>query len=130
MKSSAFFVCRWSYSLQQSIASRLIHVLFNPNDILFQPKDRERIYIVKQGRVSVHVSRVFGNKRFKNALKTISNTVDSEVSDNCYGYTAAISARTVNLFAISKTFTSAYYVEKDKFTEAVFEKIPDAEFYH
>jgi hypothetical protein len=73
---------------------------------------------------------VFGNKKFKNALKTIANTVENEVSDNCYGYTAAISKRTVNLFAVSKAFTSAYYIEKEKFAEAVLEKIPDAEFYH
>lgn len=69
---------------------------------------------------------MFGNKKFKNALKTIANTIESEVSDNCYGYTAAISTRTVNLFAVSKAFTSAYYIEKDKFGEAVFEKIPDS----
>jgi len=48
-------------------------------------------------------------------LKTITNTIDSEVSDNCYGYTSAISIRPVKLYAISKDFTSCYYIEKDKF---------------
>jgi hypothetical protein len=115
MKSSIFFICRWSYSFQQSISNKLVHVLFNPNDVLYQPHNRERIYIIKSGKVSIHVSRILGNKKFKNPLKTITNSLDKDVSDNCYGYTAAISTRCVKLFGISKEFTSAYYIEKDKF---------------
>jgi hypothetical protein len=37
------------------------------------------------------------------------------VADNCYGYTAALSSRKIRMQAIAKEFTSAYYIDKDKF---------------
>jgi len=50
-----------------------------------------------------------------NILKKIEITIDKEVSDNCYGYTAVISTRTSRLYAYAKDFTSAYFIDKDKF---------------
>jgi hypothetical protein len=102
IKSSVFFLCRWTNYFQQSVSSRLVHLIFNPNDILYQPIDKERIYIIKSGKVNIHVNQTSGNKKLNNALKVISNNLNKDVSDNCYGYTAVISRRPVKLHALAK----------------------------
>lgn len=40
------------------------------------------------------------------------NSLDREVSDNCYGFTAALSARRARLQAFASEFTSVYYIDK------------------
>lgn len=86
--------------------------MFNPNDVLPQPEGKERIYIIKCGKIQIYLGRVSGRKEFNNTLKTISNTIESEVTDNCYGYSSVVSMRPVKLFAVSKDFTSCYYLDK------------------
>jgi hypothetical protein len=37
IKSSIFFLCRWSKCMQAAVSTRLQHVLFAPEEILYQP---------------------------------------------------------------------------------------------
>ena len=59
----------------------------------------------------------YGDMEHQKVLKVIDMSKKStlEVSDNIYGYTAALSNRPVKLKAISKTFTSTYSVNKEDF---------------
>lgn len=54
VKTSLFFLCRWSKAFQTSVSLKLNHVLFNPNDIIFQPLNKERIYIIKSGKINIY----------------------------------------------------------------------------
>lgn len=56
--------------------------------------------------------------------------MDKEIADNCYGYTGVISSRPSRLYAYSKEFTSAYYIDKETFFTYVSERPEDIEFYH
>lgn len=51
----------------------------------------------------------------KKQLKIISTDVSKLVSDNCYGYSAALIEKKIRLQAIAKEFTSAYFIDKIKF---------------
>jgi CRP-like cAMP-binding protein len=86
-----------------------------PNDVLYQPADRERIYIVRSGKVDVYAEKAGSKRGMKNPLKSIKNSLSKDISDNCYGYSAVLSARSTKLYAISKEFSSCYYVEKSAF---------------
>jgi hypothetical protein len=112
IKSSIFFITRWSINFQRSVSNKLEHILFSPNDILYQPKHKERIYLIKSGKINVYAEKSGRKKGQKNLLKTISNSEQKEIADNCYGYTAVISTRPSRLYAISKDVTSAYYIDK------------------
>jgi hypothetical protein len=50
--------------------------MFNPNDILHQPEGKERIYIVRSGKIQIFAGRVTGRKGINNCLKTITNSID------------------------------------------------------
>ena len=110
VKSSIFFLTRWSISFQKLISSKIEHILFNPNDLLYQPKSKERIYLIKNGKINVYADKNGRKKGQKNLLKIIDNNNQKEIADNCYGYTAAISTRPSRLYAISEDSTSAYYL--------------------
>ena len=66
----------------------------------------------------------------KNALKTISVSLDQENFDNTYGWTAVLSKRPSRLFAYTKDFTSGYYLDKSQFNQAIKEASTDFEYYH
>ena len=63
-------------------------------------------------------------------LKTIESDLGKEVSNNAYGFTAVVSRRPVQLYAVAKRHTSGYYVEKEKFLECIHERSTDFEFFH
>lgn len=72
-----------------------------------------------------------GYKRgMRHPLKSIQTSLKGDISDNCYGYSAAISTRNTKLYAISKVFSSCYYIDKSAFLECVKEKSADFEYYH
>lgn len=96
-----------------------------PNDILYQPAGKERIYIIKSGKIHIYAERMRSKKGLNSPLKSIENNIKNEVSDNCYGYSTVMSTRESKLYAISKDFTSCYYIEKPNFMECVNEKMPD-----
>jgi hypothetical protein len=54
VRSSIFFLCRWTMNFQNTISSHLTHIMVNPGDILYQPKDRERVYIIKSGKIHIY----------------------------------------------------------------------------
>lgn len=116
--------------MQNSVAARLHNILFNPGELVYQPEGKERIYIIKVGKIDVYSQKKGNKRRNKRTLKTIKNTLEKEVSDNIYGYTAVISTRPVHLYAIAKEYTSAYYIDKKNFMECVLDKDVDFEYFH
>jgi hypothetical protein len=102
VKTSLFFLCRWSKVFQASISLKLNHILFNPNDIIYQPLNKERIYIIKSGKINIYAEKKGGKRGMNNLLKTIDKKEGKGISNNCYGYTAVISTRPVKLYAIAK----------------------------
>lgn len=130
MKSSIFFLCRWSKTMQSSAARKLQHVMFSPNNLIYQPLGKERIYIIKDGTIDIFAERTGRKRGLNNLLKTISCGPEKEVADNCYGYSQVISDRANKMYAIARAFTSAYYIAKDMFRESVSESITDFEYYH
>jgi hypothetical protein len=112
IKSSIFFLCRWSKCMQKAASLKLQHSMFNPKNIIYQPTGKERIYIIKSGTIDIFAERTGRKRGLNNLLKTIQCNIDKEVSDNCYGYTAVISDRPLKMYALAREFTSAYYLTK------------------
>jgi hypothetical protein len=75
IKSSIFFLTRWSQAFQRSIAKKITHILFSPNNIIYQPAGQERIYLIKTGSVNVYAERNGRKKGCNNILKVISCSV-------------------------------------------------------
>lgn len=118
VKSSLFFVCHWTKRFQSKIARRLTKKILNPDEYLVQTSGKERIFIVKSGKLEIYTNSCHGfKKNFKKLLKTIEPK--ASVSDNVYGYTSVFTNRHVKLNAISKEFTSIFYIEKNSFLECV-----------
>ncbi len=88
--------------MQNSVASKLQNILFSPGEFIYQPEGKERIYIIKLGKIDVYSQRKNNKKGNRHILKTVKNNLEKEVSDNVYGYTAVISGRPVRLYAIAK----------------------------
>lgn len=57
-------------------------------------------------------------------------SLDTEVANNSFGYTAVIGRKPTALEVVSRDFTSAYFIDKDKFMRCVNESVPDFEYYH
>lgn len=38
IRASIFFLCRWTKNFQNAVSAHLIHIMFNPEDILYQPE--------------------------------------------------------------------------------------------
>lgn len=74
VKSSIFFLLRWSIAFQNAISLRLSSIIFPPGEILYQPVGKERIYIIREGKIDIYASKR-GAKRGSNAtiLKSIEN---------------------------------------------------------
>lgn len=71
-KSSLFFICHWTKNLQTEVAKRLIKRILVPNEPLLQAVGKERIYIIRSGKVEIYTNNCLGFKRhFKKLLKTI-----------------------------------------------------------
>ena len=104
--------------------------MFSPNNIIYQPQGKERIYLIKNGTIDIFAERTGRKRGMNNLLKTISCSLDKEVADNCYGYSAVISNLPNKMYAFAREFTSAYYLTKEKFLEAISENITDFEYYH
>lgn len=130
VRSSIFFILRWTRPFQESIARSLTHIIAKPNDVLYQPSGRERIYIIRSGKVHIYADREGSKRGMYTPLKSIESEAKKDISDNCYGYTGAISSRPSKIYDISKDFTSCYYIEKPTFLESAYEKRDDFEYYH
>lgn len=71
VKHSIFFLCRWSKYFQNNVSMKLTHALYSPNDILAQIKGKEKIYLIKSGKINIHADRSDGKKTMGMLLKTI-----------------------------------------------------------
>lgn len=61
--------------MQTSVAARLHSILFSPGELVYQPEGKERIYIIKLGKIEVY-SRKKGNKKGnKQVLKTLKSNL-------------------------------------------------------
>jgi hypothetical protein len=119
IKSCIFFLCHWTKGFQTEIAKRLEKRLMSPTESLGECGKLDRVFIIKQGTVEVYLNRFGSNQNQKKLLKTITITPLSEVTDNIYGYTSAISNRPVYLHAVAKDFTATYSISKEDFLECV-----------
>lgn len=111
VKTSVFFLCRWSKEMQTCVANHLQKTLYAPKERILQPAGQERIYIIKQGKIDIYLDRFGENKKeHRRLLKTIHATEPLTISDNIYGYTAVISDRSCALNAQASQFTSCYFI--------------------
>ena len=51
VKSSIFFICRWTKQMQIEMAFKMHKLLLRPNERLLQPAGNERIYIINRGKI-------------------------------------------------------------------------------
>jgi len=112
------------------MTAKIEHIFISPNDPLYQPHSKERIYIIKKGKINIYAEKGGRKKGHNNLLKTIEMDGGIEVADNCYGTTAVMSMRPVRLYAIAKDNTSAYYIDKSQFQECISQRVSDFEYYH
>ncbi len=75
VKSSIFFVCRWTKNFQNSVAANLVHIMVKPNDILYEPKDKERIYIICSGKIHIFAARIGSSHEGNSVIKSIENSI-------------------------------------------------------
>ena len=55
VRSSIFFIHRWSRNFQESVSRNLTHIIAKPNEILYQPTGKERLlYIIRSGKVDIY----------------------------------------------------------------------------
>ena len=94
IKSSIFFVCRWSKDIQSQMAHKMEKLLLTPNERALQPVGNERIYIVNKGKLDICLDRFGENKCVdRRRLKTIHVIDKDKVCEKIYGYTSVISNR-------------------------------------
>lgn len=73
VKSSIFFICHWSKHFQSEIAKNLIKKILHPNEMVVQLPGKEKIYIVRNGKLEVYTNCSANYKQqFKRLLKVIS----------------------------------------------------------
>ena len=130
VNSSIFFLCRWSKTFKNLVSTRLSHLLLAPEEELYQPLGKERLYIVKEGKIEFQIGRRGNKKCFSNGLRTLEVTAEREVCDNCFGYSFVISSFPIHLKAVAKQTTSCYYIEKEPFLAIVNDNVLDFEYFH
>lgn len=62
--------------MQTAVSCRLIGILFSPGEQIYQPEGKERIYIMKLGKVDIYTERRGNRRGNKSTLKTITSTLD------------------------------------------------------
>ena len=72
--------------------------MFVPNEKLVSTDGKDRMYIIKKGKIEIYMNR-YGDQENKKLLKEIDMNSSGrlEISDNIYGYTAFFSNRPVKL---------------------------------
>jgi hypothetical protein len=131
LKTSIFFICRWSKELQGQLALKMEKIMFAPNERLNQPAGNERIFILTRGKVDIYLDKFGTNNTIdRRLLKSISVTGAKQISDNSYGYTAVISNKPCALDAVAPQFTTALYISKKDFEQCVLNNHEDREYYH
>ena len=93
--------------------------------------EKQRIFIIKKGKVNVLTNRYGSDQEHRKIVKVIDlskNTV--EVSDNIYGYTAVFSNRPARLEAIAKDFTPTYSINREDFLSCIVPNGKDFQYYH
>jgi signal-transduction protein with cAMP-binding, CBS, and nucleotidyltransferase domain len=130
IKTSLFFICHWTKNFQTEIAKKLVKKILIPNENIIQNLGKERIYIIKSGKLEIYTDNSHGlRKNFKKLLKTIEPKSNTGISDNVYGYTTVISNKPLKFNAISKDFTCVYSIDKNNFMDCVHENKLDSEYY-
>lgn len=96
--------------MQSNVAGRLVKRLLAPDERIIQTPGREKLYIIKRGKIDIEYDRFGMNNGNKKVLKVIEVDSSKDISDNIYGYTSVISNRHVRLEALAKDFTSTYFI--------------------
>ena len=74
---------------------------------------------MRVGEVNIYADRSRNWRGAHHILKTISVELGKDKFDNTYGWTAVISKRPSRLYAYAKEYTSAYYIDKNQFMQAI-----------
>lgn len=90
VKSSIFFLCRWTKNFQRLVAHSLTSALYAPGELLYQPRGNERIYIIRLGKIDFYRKQQGNKQDAQKVIKSLKVTLDTEVTNNSFGYTAAI----------------------------------------
>lgn len=85
--------------MQSEIAQRLEKRIFTPNEKLVSSNGKDRIYIIKKGKIAISMNRYGSDQEHRKVLKIIDTKKKSHlpVTDNVYGYTKVFSNRPVKL---------------------------------
>jgi hypothetical protein len=90
IKSSIFFLCRWSTDFTRTLAKNLNSALYMPGEQFCQSPGQERIYIVRLGKVDFYLKQKNKKETDDKIIKTLKMSLDTEVANNSFGYTAVI----------------------------------------
>lgn len=93
LKSSIFFLCRWSKQLQRTLSQCLVSALYTPGEQLFQPLGNERIYIIRLGKIDFYRKQRGNKQEAQKMIKSLKVDLNREVSENSFGYTAVIGSK-------------------------------------
>lgn len=96
-----------------------------PGEHFIQPEKKERIYIIRLGKVEFYKKHKDSKRESQKVIRTLKVDLKTEVSNNSFGYTDVIGDRPTDLQAVSSDFTSAYYICKEKFLSCFNEKSTD-----
>ena len=88
------------------------------------------MYIIRLGKVDFYRKQRGNKQDAQKVIKSLKVTLSTEVINNSFGYTAVIGSKPTELEAVSRDFTSAYYLDKTKFRQCVNENPADWEYCH
>lgn len=71
LKSSVFFICRWSKHFQNSLAQSLSSSLYTPGEEFLQTPGMEKIYIIRLGKVDFYRKRKGGNQESRKVIQSL-----------------------------------------------------------
>lgn len=111
IKKCLFFLTYFSRNLQDSIATKLLKRVFQPNETLGFDTSSHNLYIIDQGQAELQTAKLHFNKPIYKILRVINKDQHRNnwsVSSNLFGFTAMILRRQVNLSAVSKEFIITY----------------------
>lgn len=67
----------------------MINSIYMPGEQFYQPSGKERIYIIRLGKV-VFYRKQKGNRQSRKVIKNIKVSLDTEVTNNSFGYTVVV----------------------------------------
>lgn len=92
------------------MALSLNTALYSPGEEFLQTPGNEKIYIIRLGKIDFYRKKKGGNQDSRKIIQSLKIDLNTEVSNNSFGYTAVLGTKPTGLEIISRDFTSAYYI--------------------